>query len=74
METMHPFIRVIHQSEMETSYKYPRRDSLVPAGVLWAIVIATPGVLSFLAWAACNDCVDALEVYFEMTKDLNKLA
>ncbi|XP_059056584.1 phospholipid phosphatase 5 isoform X3 [Achroia grisella] len=62
METMAPFVRVIHESDLETEYKYPRQDSYVPGGALWAIVLSVPFTLSLLAWAACNDCNDALEI------------
>ncbi|XP_041968539.1 phospholipid phosphatase 5 [Aricia agestis] len=61
METMTPFIRIIPPSEMEMNCKYPRHDSYVPAGMLWSIVLSVPCILSLIAWAACNDCNDALE-------------
>ncbi|KPJ17587.1 hypothetical protein RR48_01449 [Papilio machaon] len=62
METMPPFVRVILPSELENDCKYPRRESYVPGGALWAIVLSVPCLLSLLAWGACNDCNDALEV------------
>ncbi|XP_052757311.1 phospholipid phosphatase 5 isoform X1 [Galleria mellonella] len=62
METMTPFVRVIHEADLETEYKYPRRESYVPSGALWAIVLSVPFTLSLLAWAVCNDCNDALEI------------
>ncbi|CAH0687391.1 unnamed protein product [Chilo suppressalis] len=62
METMPPFVRVIHRPELESEYKYPRRESYVPGGAMWAIVLSVPCALSLLAWAACNDCNDAFEI------------
>ncbi|XP_049883477.1 phospholipid phosphatase 5-like isoform X2 [Pectinophora gossypiella] len=62
MESMSPFVRVVHRSDMESEYKYPRRESYVPGGALWVIVLAVPCALSLLAWAGCNDCNDALEI------------
>ncbi|KAL4711376.1 hypothetical protein ACJJTC_019217 [Scirpophaga incertulas] len=62
METMSPFVRVIHKSDLESEYKYPRRESYVPGSALWAIVLSVPCLLSLLAWAACNDCNDAFEL------------
>jgi hypothetical protein len=62
METMPPFVREIHKADLESEYKYPRRESYVPGGALWAIVLSVPCVLSLLAWAVCNDCNDAFEV------------
>ncbi|KAJ0170052.1 hypothetical protein K1T71_014658 [Dendrolimus kikuchii] len=62
METMSPFIRVIHKSDLESEYKYPRRESFVPGGALWVIVLSAPCVLSLIAWAGCNDCNDAFEI------------
>ncbi|XP_068625973.1 phospholipid phosphatase 5 [Battus philenor] len=62
METLPPFVRVILPSELETDCKYPRRESYVPGGALWAIVLSVPCLLSLLAWGACNDCNDAFEI------------
>ncbi|CAG9789767.1 unnamed protein product [Diatraea saccharalis] len=62
METMPPFVRVIHRPELESEYKYPRKESYVPGGAMWAIVLSVPCMLSLLAWAACNDCNDAFEI------------
>ncbi|KAL0808720.1 hypothetical protein ABMA28_013149 [Loxostege sticticalis] len=62
MESMSPFVRVIHQADLEAEYKYPRKESYVPGGMLWVIVLSVPCALSLLAWAACNDCSDALEI------------
>ncbi|XP_072943209.1 phospholipid phosphatase 5 [Epargyreus clarus] len=62
METMTPFIRIIQPSELETDCKYPRRESYVPGGALWAVVLSVPCVLSLMAWAGCNDCNDAFEI------------
>ncbi|XP_037299381.1 phospholipid phosphatase 5 [Manduca sexta] len=62
METMTPFNRVIHKEDLESVYKYPRVNSYVPGGALWAIVLSVPCVLSLLAWAGCNDCNDAFEI------------
>ncbi|CAB3224491.1 unnamed protein product [Arctia plantaginis] len=62
METMQPFTRVIHKQTMEWEYMYPRHESYVPAGALWAIVLSVPCTLSLIAWAGCNDCNDALEI------------
>ncbi|XP_013200355.1 phospholipid phosphatase 5 [Amyelois transitella] len=61
METMTPYTRIILPNDMP-DYKYPRRDSFVPSGMLWAVVLSVPFTLSLLAWAVCNDCNDALEV------------
>ncbi|XP_053623094.1 phospholipid phosphatase 5 [Plodia interpunctella] len=61
METMTPFTRKILPEELP-DYKYPRRDSFVPSGMLWAIVLSVPFTLSLIAWAVCNDCNDALEL------------
>ncbi|KAG7298407.1 hypothetical protein JYU34_018031 [Plutella xylostella] len=62
MESMTPFERVIPQWELETNCKYPRHESYVPGSMLWSIVLSVPCILSFLAWAVCNDCNDALEI------------
>ncbi|XP_004926343.1 phospholipid phosphatase 5 [Bombyx mandarina] len=62
METLPPFKRVIHPADLESLYKYPRVDSYVPGGTLWAIVLSVPCVLSILAWGCCNDCNDAFEI------------
>ncbi|CAG9138596.1 unnamed protein product [Plutella xylostella] len=59
---MTPFERVIPQWELETNCKYPRHESYVPGSTLWSIVLSVPCILSFLAWAVCNDCNDALEI------------
>ncbi|OWR42989.1 phospholipid phosphatase 5 [Danaus plexippus] len=61
MESMSPFIRIIQPFELENNCKYPRHDSYVPSGMLWSIVLSVPCILSFIAWAVCNDCNDALE-------------
>lgn len=66
METLPPFKRVIHPADLESLYKYPRVDSYVPGGTLWAIVLSVPCVLSILAWGCCNDCNDAFEVRVEL--------
>lgn len=63
METMSPFVRVIHEVDLETTYKYPRVDSYVPGSMLWAVVFCVPCGLSLLAWSGCNDCNDAFEVW-----------
>ncbi|CAG5030624.1 unnamed protein product [Parnassius apollo] len=62
METMPPFVRVILPSELESDCKYPRRQSYVPGGALWAVVLSVPCLLSLLAWGACNDYNDAFEI------------
>ncbi|XP_075989379.1 phospholipid phosphatase 5 [Anticarsia gemmatalis] len=62
METLQPFTRVINKQTMEWDYMYPRRESYVPGGALWAIVLSVPCTLSLIAWAGCNDCNDAFEI------------
>ncbi|XP_045506081.1 phospholipid phosphatase 5 [Colias croceus] len=70
MESMPPFIRVIQPSEMAENLKYPRHESYVPGTMLWGIVLSVPCLLSIVAWAACNDCNDALEFLLAWTLSL----
>lgn len=63
--TMHPFVRTILPSEME-SLKHPRHESFVPAQMLWYIVIGVPCAFIICTWLY-GQCFKAGELFMAWT-------